>query len=218
MSSNEAFGPAAPEGGTQTILRASGLTKSFVGTPQFEDISLVLGKGQRVGLIGVNGAGKSTLLKCLAKVESADSGSVELATNTNVIYVDQEPEWARDLKVYAALFDGNSAEAVATRLYYSALDPATSASDSDKWLVEGSEAIDQANAWDYGDVAVKYAEKLNIPSSLFFREVGTLSGGERKRVALAAALTKAPSVLLLDEVGALSLPHLLFCDISLPFP
>lgn len=191
--------PTAEQGGTQTILMARGLSKAYVGTPQFEGINLALGKGQRVGLIGVNGAGKTTLLKCLARVESADSGSIELATNTNCIYVDQEPEWNSGMKVYAALFDGTSAEAVATRKYYQALDPATPAGEADRLLVEGSEEIDAANAWEYGDVAVKFAEKLNIPSELYFRSVGTLSGGERKRVALAAALTKSPQILLLDE-------------------
>ena len=68
-----------------TVLRCEGLTKSYTGFPQFEDIKLILGKGQRVGLIGVNGAGKSTLLKCLGKIDTADAGVVETATNANVI-------------------------------------------------------------------------------------------------------------------------------------
>ena len=61
-----------------TVLKATDLSKKWSETPQFNDISLTLGKGQRVGLIGVNGAGKSTLLKCLAKIDTPDSGTVEV--------------------------------------------------------------------------------------------------------------------------------------------
>ena len=87
--------------------------------PQFENISFNLAKGSRIGLIGVNGAGKSTLLKCLAKIDSADAGSVE--HKGNVIYVDQEPDWDPLLPAYAALFGGNTREAKATRMYFKAM-------------------------------------------------------------------------------------------------
>lgn len=190
--------------GTQIILRASQLTKAWVGVPQFEDISLMLGKGQRVGLIGVNGAGKSTLLKCLAKIDSADSGKIELAQNTNVIYVDQEPDWSSDLKVYQALFSGNSPAAIATRMYYQALDPDTAPAEAEELLLRGTDGIEAANAWGYGEQAINFAEKLNIKSHFLYRTVGYLSGGERKRVALACALSKSPDILLLDEVSNMS--------------
>ena len=100
---------------TPTVLRCDSLSKSFTGTPQFQDISFTLGKGQRVGLIGVNGAGKSTLLKCLAKIDSPDSGEVESGKLCNVVYVDQEPNWG-NIQVYEALFAGTTDQAKATRM------------------------------------------------------------------------------------------------------
>jgi len=178
-----------------TVLQCQGLTKAYVGTPQFEGISLTLGKGQRIGLIGVNGAGKSTLLRCLAKIDAADAGSVETATNANVIYVDQEPAWAPSLSAYEALFGGVSAEAKATRLYFAALAPEA----DESLLAPATDMVENANAWDYQSRGLTLAERLNIKSDKLYRAVSTLSGGERKRLGLAAALLKQPDVLLLDE-------------------
>ena len=153
-----------------------------------------------MGLIGVNGAGKSTLLKCLAKVDSADSGLVEAASNSNVVYVDQEPDWG-SIMVFEALFNGNSPQAIATRLYCKLLDPKESDNFDDNHFAEVTDKMESANAWEYQDSGMSIAERLNIPNEYMYRNVNTLSGGERKRVGLAAALLKQPDVLLLDEVN-----------------
>lgn len=157
-----------------TVLRCEGLTKSYTGFPQFEDIKLILGKGQRVGLIGVNGAGKSTLLKCLGKIDNADAGIVETATNANVIYVDQEPDWG-EVTVYEALFSGNEKEAVATRMYFKALDPSVEM-DADLFSA-ATDAVEGASAWDYQERGLSIAANLNIKDDKMYRSVNTLSGG-----------------------------------------
>ena len=179
-----------------TVLRCEGLTKSFTGVPQFQDIKLVVGKGARTGVIGVNGAGKSTLLKCLAKIENADSGSIETATNANVIYVDQEPDWG-NIYVYEALFSGTDNKADSTRKYFKALDPSVEM-DADAFT-DATDAMESANAWDYQEQGLNIAEKLNIQNDKMYRLVNSLSGGEKKRVGLSAALLKQPDILLLDE-------------------
>lgn len=184
-----------PTGGA-TILSCNGLSKSWVGTPQFQDISLKIGKGQRLGLIGVNGAGKSTLLKCLGKVDSPDSGTIETASNTNVIYVDQEPDW-KGINVYEALFSGPSEEAKAVRDYYRLMDPNGSMDDDE--FAKVTDDLSSTNGWDYQDRGLSISTKLNIPDNYFYRDVNSLSGGERKRVGLSAALLKQPDILLLDE-------------------
>ena len=77
-----------------TLLRCEKLTKTFRDKPQFEDVSLNLCTGSRIGLIGINGAGKSTMLKCLAGVGSPDSGTVEKLKTAKVVFVEQDPIWA----------------------------------------------------------------------------------------------------------------------------
>jgi ATPase subunit of ABC transporter with duplicated ATPase domains len=81
-------------------------------------------------------------------VDTADSGTIETATNANVIYVEQEPDWG-DVFVYEALFEGDSAEAKATRRYFAALDPEKADNmDADEFS-DATDAVEAANAWDY---------------------------------------------------------------------
>lgn len=187
---------ASSVGGATTVVSVSDLTKSWTGTPQFEGISLKIGKGQRLGLIGVNGAGKSTLMKCIGRVDKPDSGSIETASNCNVIYVDQEPKWT-GMAVYEALFEGDSAVSKTLRTYYKVMNPDIEL-DSDQFMA-ASELMEENQGWEYQDLALDITKKLNIPEAYLYRDVDTLSGGERKRVGLSSALLKQPDVLLLDE-------------------
>ena len=182
--------------GSATVLRCNGLSKAYTGFPQFEDISITLGKGQRVGLIGVNGAGKSTLLRCLAGIDKADSGTVELSATANVIYVDQDPNWV-NITAYEALFSGNEPYAKAVRYYHEVMS-AGEGVDNDK-LTKAMELMEESNAWEYETRGVNIAEKLKLGDDKLSRDVSTLSGGERRRVCLAASLLKQPDILLLDE-------------------
>jgi ATP-binding cassette subfamily F protein uup len=174
LMSDTATAPVQVVSTGATVLRCEGLTKSYTGFPQFEGIKLLLGKGQRVGLIGVNGAGKSTLLKCLGKIDNADSGTVETATGANVIYVDQEPDWG-EVTVYEALFSGTSKEAIATRMYMKALNPNIEM-DGDEFSA-ATDAVESANAWDYQERGLSIADNLNIKDDKMYRSVNTLSGG-----------------------------------------
>ena len=185
---------SAPSSG-QTVLKCDGLTKSYTGTPQFENINFNLAKGSRVGLIGINGAGKSTLLKCLAGIMSPDKGNIEYASNSNVVYVDQEPDW-KNIMVYEALFSGNSPEAIATRMYMKSMEPGV---EDDELLGKALEKMEESKAWDYQTQGFTIAEKLNINNDFMYKDVNILSGGEKKRVGLSAALLMQPDVLLLDE-------------------
>lgn len=199
--SSTSKGPSIAESttnaGAPTVLKCEGITKSFTGVPQFQSVSLNLAKGQRVGLIGVNGAGKSTLLKCLSKIESIDSGTIESASNANIIYVDQEPDWG-NISVFQALFAGTDLASTTNQKYFALLKDEENM-DTDE-LAKITDAMEVSNGWEYQERGLNIATKLNIPEAYLYRQVTSLSGGERKRVGLAAALLKQPDVLLLDEV------------------
>ena len=175
-----------------TVLRATDISKRYAETSQFDQISLSIGKGQRIGLIGVNGAGKSTLLKCLAKLDTPDSGAIEVTNkNCNVVYVDQEPGW-KDIPVYEALFEGTSDQAKANRLYFNSLDPSKSDDDDGSKFAKASDAMESSQAWDYQTQGLTISERLNIKNDMLYRDISSLSGGEKKRVGLASALLKQP--------------------------
>ena len=127
-----------------TVLKCDKLTKAFTGVPQFDEISFSLGKGQRVGLIGINGAGKTTFLKCLARTDSADSGTVESLASANVVFVEQDPKWDATV-VYEALFSENTARANAAKKYMASMSP--SQADPDTALLEAIDEMNAADAW-----------------------------------------------------------------------
>lgn len=127
-----------------TVLKCDKITKSFTGTPQFDEVSFTLGKGQRVGLIDINGAGKSTFLKCLARVDAPDAGSVEVMSNANVVFVEQDPKRDESL-VYEVLFGESTPRGAAARKYMAAGDPAEK--DPDNALLSAIESMNDGDAW-----------------------------------------------------------------------
>ncbi len=182
----------------QDVIRVEGLTKSFTSKPIFENIDFRIQKGQKWGLIGLNGAGKSTLLKVIAGEEDSDDGTVTRSRNTRVVYVEQEPfANYKGRMVYEALFSGDDNKNRAVRLYMKLSDP-NGDMDMDEFSA-ASEAMETHEAWDHQSSGLSIAESLNIDSTFLYRDVSTLSGGERKRCALSNALLRDGDVLLLDE-------------------
>lgn len=182
------------------MLKCNSLSKSFTGLAQLSQVSFNLAKGQRMGLIGRNGAGKSTFLRCLSGLDAADSGTVEYLSGSNVIYVDQEPKWYRE-RVFSALFSGSQPAAVATRQYYDLMQNDVSNDFDSNGLERVMDAMRLSYGWEYQERGLSIAGKLNIGEGFMYRLMDSLSGGQKKRVALAAALLKQPNVLLLDEVS-----------------
>ena len=174
--------------------------KDFGIRTLFEGLTLHVGEGERLGLIGPNGAGKSTLLKVLAGHEPLGSGQRRCAPRTRVVLVDQEPELDPDHTVLEQVFAG-SGEKMALLRQHTALSQAVAdAPDDATTLARLSDLhgrMDQLNAWGLEQQCREVLERLGIGDT--DRKVGDLSGGYRKRVALAAALVAEPDVLLLDE-------------------
>jgi ATP-binding cassette subfamily F protein uup len=153
-----------------SLLSARNLTKAFPTNVLFEGLSLHIAEGDRVGLIGPNGAGKSTLLKILADLESHDEGDVTRRRGLRLVYVEQDDDFAEGATPMSAICDA----------------------------LRESNAIDVDDGGMDGETRAAIAlSKLGFEN--FDRAVSTLSGGWRKRLAIARALVHEPDVLLLDE-------------------
>ena len=146
-----------------------------------------LDAGERLGLIGRNGAGKSSMLKIIAGLEKLDEGLLQMTQGVRICYVPQEPSFEPGHSVYEAVSEG-VAEARAARQAY---EEHADGVDLDA-LQTRIEALD---AWNWEQRVDTTLAQLHLDGS---RDIGQLSGGMKKRVALAQALVAVPDVLLLD--------------------
>lgn len=171
-------------------LQIENISKSFGELELFSDISFAVEERQRIGLVARNGKGKSTLLKIIAGEEPLDSGRITFRNGVRVGYLEQEPEFASDDTVIeACLLRSGKADVIAR--YEKALE--TGSND----LQHLMEEMDRLDAWNYENRAKQVLSKLRIND--FAQPVKELSGGQKKRVALAAVLIEQPELMILDE-------------------
>jgi ATP-binding cassette subfamily F protein uup len=170
------------------VLSLSGAHLAYGHVALLDNAAFSLEDGERLGLIGRNGAGKSSLLKIVAGLEKPDDGLLQLTQGLRIRYVPQEPLFADDATVFDIVSEG-VAEARAVRASYEAHAPGV---DLDA-LQTRIEALD---AWTWEQRVDTTLAQLHLDGS---RRIGELSGGMKKRVALAQALVAVPDVLLLDE-------------------
>ncbi len=179
-----------------------GAAKDFGLRSLFADLDLHVGERDRLGLIGPNGAGKSTLLRVLAGLEPLDRGERRCHARTRVVLLDQEPRLDPSLTVLEQAFAGDG-EAMALLREYAGVSHQLALHPEDDQLLARLSALqhrmDSCQAWDLERRCREVLERLGIDAVHQERTIGELSGGNRRRVALAAALVAEPEVLLLDE-------------------
>lgn len=173
-------------------LLVKNLKKVYGEKVLFEDISFAIDKGQKVALIAKNGTGKSTLLNIISGNEYADHGEAVVAKSVKTAFLDQNPVFNNKHNVREAVLDSNNPLLETIRNYEEAI----KANDVKK-IDEYTEKMSDLNAWDYEVKIHEILSKLKI--NYLDKPVSILSGGQKKRIALAKILIDRPDFLILDE-------------------
>jgi len=182
------------------MLTIENLYKSYGDKVLFQDISCHIGEQERIGLIGVNGTGKSSFLKIIAGLDTPEKGSISHPKNYKIEYLPQEPEIDPDLTVIDQIYFGDSEIMKLMRAYEEAalhLEQNPNSEEAQSKLLKEQQKMDERDAWEAYTVAKTVLTKLGI--SDFYKKAGELSGGQKKRVAIAKALIQPADLLILDE-------------------
>lgn len=175
-----------------SYLQVEGLVKSFGDRVLFENLSLGVGEGQRIGLIAKNGTGKTTLLNIIAGRGDYEAGRITFRRDLKVAYLEQNPKFPDGTTVLDACFLADSPALRAVAAY----EQAVASADEDA-LHRAMAEMDAQDAWNYESRVKQILTQLKIKD--FDQPTGQLSGGQVKRVALANALIAEPDLLILDE-------------------
>lgn len=182
------------------VLSAENLSKSYGEKTLFDDISFNINDYDKIGLIGVNGTGKTSLLNIIAGVDVPDSGTIASPKGTKIEYLSQDPEFDEDATILQQVFKGDSPALNVIRAYESALDELSRQPEDDRLqekITKLTSDMNTVNAWELESQIKTILTRLGVRN--FEAKMGTLSGGQKKRVALASALINPCDLLILDE-------------------
>jgi ATP-binding cassette subfamily F protein uup len=181
------------------LLSVENLNKSYGEKQLFKDLTFGISLGEKVALVARNGSGKSTLLRIMCNKDTADSGKVVFRKDLRISFLDQNPEFNEELSIIDAVLLAENEITQAIKNYEKIIDIQINefSSQQSKDLENAISQMDKTNAWEY-EVRVKQVlaklgfKKLSLP-------VKKLSGGQKKRVALAKVLIEEPDLLIMDE-------------------
>ncbi|MFM7769589.1 MAG: ATP-binding cassette domain-containing protein, partial [Bacteroidota bacterium] len=172
------------------VLSVERISKSFGVRELFEDLSFGIEYGQKVALVAKNGTGKSTLLQLLSGKDTPDSGSIVFNKDIRFTFLEQDEHFQASDTALDFLLASNNNMTAAIRAYDLAL--ATGSG-----LEQALDVMDQTGAWDYDSKMKQVLGALNILK--LDQPMGTMSGGQRRRIALAKVLLEDADFLILDE-------------------
>lgn len=176
------------------LISVESISKSYTEKQLLNNISFGINEGDKIGLIGINGTGKTTLLKIIAGVEQPDEGRVIKGSSVAIEYLPQNPDFDPEGVVLEQIFRGHSPIMKVIREYQEAVQNPDTPNER---IIKLTHDMDAMNAWNIENEAKAVLTKLGITD--FKAKVGTLSGGQKKRIALAAALINPSDLLILDE-------------------
>ena len=183
-----------------SLVTLQSVKKDFGIKELLKDANFSLDTNDKVGLIGTNGSGKSTLLKMIARLESIDSGQILVNSGAKIVYLPQQPDIDENHTVLEQVFADSGEQMHLVKEYEELSDKLAHYPDDSQLMSRLSsvmQRMDATGAWEVETNAKIILTKLGIAD--FDVKVGTLSGGYRKRIALAAALISEPDLLLMDE-------------------
>ncbi|RBP29780.1 ATP-binding cassette subfamily F protein uup [Oceanihabitans sediminis] len=174
-------------------LNVENISKSYGELTLFQDISFSIHKDQKVAFVAKNGTGKTSILKILAKLDEPDSGQVVFRKDIVVSYLPQEPDLNENQTIEDAIFSSDNEVLKVIKAYEKAL---ANPNDTEAYQ-RAFEKMDAHNAWDFETQYKQILSKLNLED--LTQRISALSGGQKKRIALANALINKPDLLILDE-------------------
>lgn len=183
----------------------TGISKYFGTREIFSGVDLVVGPHDRIGVIGPNGAGKSTLTKIIMGVEEVEAGEIYRDKNLRVGYLPQETHWnslKNTIVEEVKTADPKMRELMGKKAEYEKIISDTTRKDLEEKIVEYGKVVDEfekSGGYEYENIAEETLKEFNFPEDDWNREVGSLSGGERTRLALSKILLTRPNLLIMDE-------------------
>ncbi len=184
------------------VLSIRDVSKAYGARPLVDRGTFTLRRGEKAALLGPNGTGKSTLLKILAGLEPADTGTIDRRRDATILYLPQEPELAPDATPRSIVREGLAAWD-AVRKEHDEVSRAIAGGDASPELLARQaalgEQIEHLGGWDRDHEVEQILSHLGVRGADLDRAVGTMSGGEKRRVALARILVARPDLAILDE-------------------
>ena len=179
------------------ILSVENISKAYGEKELFQNISFGIDEGQKIALVGLNGTGKTSLLKLLAKLEAPDSGRITYRKGITVAYLPQVPDMDPEKTIKDTVIGEDHPIPHLIEEFQLLIQQPDPSKEQESRIEQLNQLIDAKEAWSFERQAEMIISKLgiNFPK----KRIGTLSGGQQKRVALAQALIRKPDLLILDE-------------------